>query len=258
MKNLSSTPYSLYSQRSISIATYIGGPIAAGILIRRNFINLGKENEGQKSLIIGIIATFLLFIGLYITPEDILDKIPNMAIPLIYTAIVYFVVERSQGQDLKNHQINEGLFYSTWKAAGIGGVYLVVMVAGVFAYSYLEPYEYDYEKYNSYLEEFEANEEIALETFSLLESEPLEDVSAYIFLEGAPAWVRNLYILDEMSLIENLDSDLIKQNYLLEEYCNLRIEQFQLIDKAIIENTDDYDDRMDAILLEIEIVLDKL
>ncbi|GGH15012.1 hypothetical protein GCM10011418_16380 [Sphingobacterium alkalisoli] len=32
-----------YSQRAISIATYLGGPLAADILARQNFINLGEE-----------------------------------------------------------------------------------------------------------------------------------------------------------------------------------------------------------------------
>lgn len=35
----------LYSQKGISIATFFGGPLAAGYLIRQNFIALGKEPE---------------------------------------------------------------------------------------------------------------------------------------------------------------------------------------------------------------------
>jgi hypothetical protein len=33
----------LYSKRSISIVTYFGGPFAAGILVRQNYISLGKD-----------------------------------------------------------------------------------------------------------------------------------------------------------------------------------------------------------------------
>lgn len=36
-----------YSLRSISIATFLGGPIAAGILIRRNFLN---QNDDKKAV----------------------------------------------------------------------------------------------------------------------------------------------------------------------------------------------------------------
>ena len=38
----------LYTQRAIGIATFFGGPLAAGILVRRNFINLGNEQYGKQ------------------------------------------------------------------------------------------------------------------------------------------------------------------------------------------------------------------
>ena len=41
-----------YSQKAIAIASYFGGPLAAGLLIRRNYINLGMEKEGRYTLII--------------------------------------------------------------------------------------------------------------------------------------------------------------------------------------------------------------
>jgi len=49
-----------YSQKAIGIATFIGGPLAAGYLIRENYLSLEKPNEAKKSLIIGIISTILL------------------------------------------------------------------------------------------------------------------------------------------------------------------------------------------------------
>ena len=97
----------LYSQRAIGIATYFGGPLAAGILIRKNFINLNKERQGLNALIIGIISTFILFAGIFSIPENIIDKIPNALIPLVYTGIIYLIVEAIQGKDLKEFKENK-------------------------------------------------------------------------------------------------------------------------------------------------------
>ena len=39
-----------YSQKSISIATFIGGPLAAGYLIRENYLELNKPNTAMRAL----------------------------------------------------------------------------------------------------------------------------------------------------------------------------------------------------------------
>lgn len=62
MKNTESTithPTSqikLYSSNAIGVATFLGGPLAAGYLIGENYKSLNQPKEGQQSLIIGIVA----------------------------------------------------------------------------------------------------------------------------------------------------------------------------------------------------------
>jgi len=104
MTDISTEPQQLYSQKAIGIATFFGGPLAAGILVRRNYINLGKEVYGKHALSIGIISTFLLFVGIFSMPEHIMAKVPNTILPAIYTAIIYLVVEKLQGRELKEHK----------------------------------------------------------------------------------------------------------------------------------------------------------
>ncbi|MFT7158343.1 MAG: hypothetical protein ACI8Q1_003374 [Parvicella sp.] len=77
-----------YSQTAIGMATFIGGPIAAGYLIRENYLSLDQPDKGKKSLIIGIISTVLLFTGIFIIPESIMDKVPNQILPAVYTGII--------------------------------------------------------------------------------------------------------------------------------------------------------------------------
>lgn len=91
----------IFSQQAIAIATYIGGPVAAAYLVKKNYQAFDQDDNGKKALIIGIISTILLFGGIFSIPEHIIDKIPNMVIPTIYTIIIYFIVDKKQGNWLK-------------------------------------------------------------------------------------------------------------------------------------------------------------
>ena len=86
-----------YSQTAIGIATYLGGPLAAGYLIRENYKSLDDLENGNKAFIIGILSTILLFTGIFSIPETILEKVPNVALPAVYTLIIYFIVEKIHG-----------------------------------------------------------------------------------------------------------------------------------------------------------------
>jgi hypothetical protein len=79
----------LYSSKAISGATFLGGPLVAGYLIGENFKALDKPNEGRNSLIIGIISTIILFGGIFMVPENMIDKIPTQLIPIVYTGIIW-------------------------------------------------------------------------------------------------------------------------------------------------------------------------
>jgi hypothetical protein len=118
----------LYSQKAIGIATFFGGPLAAGYLVKKNYQSLGLESHGKKAFIIGIVSTLLLFAGVFSIPEHILDKIPNALIPAIYTGIIYLIVERLQGQDLKEPLENGRAFQSAWKAVGVGAISMLILL----------------------------------------------------------------------------------------------------------------------------------
>ena len=86
-----------YSQRAITIATFFGGPLAAGYLIKKNYEALSEPDIAKRSHIIGITSTIILFGGLYSLPEKIIDNIPNTIIPILYSAVIYLIVEKLQG-----------------------------------------------------------------------------------------------------------------------------------------------------------------
>lgn len=130
----------LFTQNAIAVATYIGGPMAAGYLVKRNFDAQQQEKKGLNALFIGIIFTLLLLVLFFSLPEYIFDSMPRAVIPLIYTAIIYFIVEKTQGKWLREHKETGGEFYSTWKAAGIGAIFLVILSAFIFGVAYLSEY----------------------------------------------------------------------------------------------------------------------
>lgn len=247
-----------YSQKAIAIATYLGGPLAAGILIRKNCLNLDKEKQGINALMIGIISTILIFVGIFSIPEDIIDKVPNAMIPLIYTGIIYLIVEKIQGDELKLHKENNGEFYSGWKAAGIGAVSLVIILGGIFGYVYFEPYDWDVDRYDAKLESFNNNEEDAMQLFDILDNNSKHEIVYFIENTGIPKWKENVVILKDMSEIENIPEEFQKQNKLLLEYSELRIEAYELIGKAVLNETSEYDEEIIKRHTRIDEIIDEL
>lgn len=257
--NIMNETVKLYSQRAIALATYLGGPIAAGIMIRRNSINLGKERQGLNALFIGIISTILIFIGIFQIPDDIIDKIPNALIPLVYTLVIYLIVEKIHGKELKKHKEENGRYFSIWKAAGIGLVCLVIIAGVIFLFAYYQAVDWDAERYDAGLEQFNKNELEAMQLFEMLDKESKYEIVNFIRNTGIPKWKASIDIINELNRIENLPPEFERQNMLLLEYCELRIEAYDLISNAILNETNEYDlqiiqrhERIDEIINELE------
>ncbi|WP_162343772.1 hypothetical protein [Cyclobacterium salsum] len=128
-------PKKIYSTRAIAIATFVGGPLAAGYLVKKNYETFEQPDHAKKSLVIGVIASIVLFAGIFLIPEEAIDSIPSALIPLIYTVIIYLIVESIQGERLKDHKASNGAFYSAWKAAGIGAIATLITIAVTFLFA---------------------------------------------------------------------------------------------------------------------------
>ncbi|MFA8450244.1 MAG: hypothetical protein ACEPOW_06095 [Bacteroidales bacterium] len=121
----------LYSNEAISIATFLGGPLAAGYLFKKNYEAFSQEEKGRKAFFIGLISTVLIFVGVFFIPDDIKDKIPGALIPAFYTLMIHFIFEKTQGGWLKEHKESGGKFHSGWKAIKIGVVSLVILLSSI-------------------------------------------------------------------------------------------------------------------------------
>ena len=119
--------YKLYNDRSIYVGTFLGGPLVAGYLAAENYKKLGQPDKVKNAWIIALIATLAIFGAIFFIPG--LEKIPNYLIPLIYTAIAQFLVQKSQGNAIKAHIAQGGQIYSAWRAAWIGLIGVLILVA---------------------------------------------------------------------------------------------------------------------------------
>jgi len=248
----------LYSSKAISGATFLGGPLAAGYLIGENFKAIDKPIEGRNSLIIGIISTIILFGGIFMIPQNIIDKIPRQLIPLIYTGIIWGIVEWKQGDILKAHKENNNTFFSGWRAAGIGFISLLILGIGIFGYVFLSTDNELYEKYDTELTLFSKNEKETLVFYDNLNTETDYSLLKELNEKTIPKWKENINIINRTNQFENLPSELIKQNEILLKYSELRIQAFELLKKAIKEDTDVYAKQLEQIHIQINNEIKKL
>ena len=119
--------YKLYNDRSIYVGTFLGGPLVAGYLAAENYKKLGQAAKVKNAWIIALIATLAILGAIFFIPG--LEKIPNYLIPLIYTAIAQFLIQKFQGNAIKAHIAQGGQIYSTWRAVWIGLIGVLVLVA---------------------------------------------------------------------------------------------------------------------------------
>jgi hypothetical protein len=248
----------LYSSKAISGATFLGGPLAAGYLIGENFKALDKPKDGRNSLIIGIVSTIILFGGIFMIPEYIIDKIPRQLIPIVYTGIIWGIVEWKQGDILKAHKENNNSFFSGWRAAGVGFISLLLLGIGIFGYSFLSTDNEAYERYDAEITKFSKNETETLVFYHNLNTETNYSLLKELDEKTIPKWKENSAIINATNQFEDLPSELIEQNKILLKYSELRIQAFELFRKAIKEDTDKYSEQLDQIHMQIDKELEKL
>ncbi|GHU68642.1 hypothetical protein FACS189413_06030 [Bacteroidia bacterium] len=249
----------LYSIKDITFGTALGSPLVAGFLMRKNFINLGKSKEGNICLIACAVFTAFMFWGLISLPDNIIDRIPNVLIPAIYAGIIYWIAEKLMGKAIKEHEANNLPFYSRWKTLGISLICcLIIVIPTVYFMFFYGPSYTDKNKYDNAMELFEKNERDGLGIYTLLEQNaPSYKLVYQIDSVDIPAWKKNIEILESLNTIEDLSEKIIQQNTTLKNISTTRIEFLELLKKAIIEDTDIYNNKIDSIDYQLGILIEK-
>ena len=123
--------FKLYKDRAIFIGAFIGGPLVAGYLAAENFKLLVQPQKVRMAWIIAVSATIVIFGSLFVIPNR--EKIPNFLIPLVYSSIAQYIVQKYQGAAIKEHLDLGGPTFSNGRAVGIGLVGMAVLIAIIFA-----------------------------------------------------------------------------------------------------------------------------
>ena len=149
-------------------------------------------------------------------------------------------------------------FISSWKAAGIGIISLVVLTIGIFGYAYLSEDDAIYQEYANEMEVFSENENETLAFYDDINTEPMVAMAKKIDNSIIPKWEENISIIEKTNSFEDLPQELRDQNKLLTEYAELRIETFKVFRKAIFDYSGRYDNQLDTLHIRIDEVLAKL
>lgn len=125
-----------FTEAQTNIATFIGGPMAGGLLIYKNFLKLERKKEAQVALSVTFLLTISMAVFAFNIPEEIFDKIPVTVFSSFYTIISAIVFRRFLRAELKQKNEEGAGKSSHWLAAGftLGGliINLIILYAVAF------------------------------------------------------------------------------------------------------------------------------
>ena len=130
----------------------------------------------------------------------------------------------------------------------------VVLAGTVFATIYLSvPKEYDL--YDEEMALFYFNEEKALDAYNQLDGMAINDIVSTINQSIIPKWEKNIEVLKDVRRMNNFPEDLIRENELLMQYSQLRIESLEAVKKSVMFDNEIYRKEVEAVYRKIDSVI---
>ena len=83
-----------YTSGQVGWGTFLGGPLAATYMLKKNFTAIGDINAERNTFLVGGLFTLLLMAVLPFLPKNF----PNMAIPLAYTIAARQMAKQYEGR----------------------------------------------------------------------------------------------------------------------------------------------------------------
>ncbi|POY36299.1 rhomboid family intramembrane serine protease [Solitalea longa] len=140
------------------------------------------------------------------------------------------------------------------KFGTIGLLSIVILVSSFGVYKKIPN---DFGIYDTKIKSFVSMEAMALEVYNLPQDTPNDKLLYEIKDRGIYYWNENIKLIDSFKDLE-LPLEIKTRNTLLKEYCELRIKSYELLYKAISEDTDqyrtqieDYNKRIEAKIKEL-------
>jgi rhomboid protease GluP len=140
------------------------------------------------------------------------------------------------------------------KLASIGALTVITLATSLVVYNHIPN---DIGTYNAKMKAFVEMEEMALAVYRLPQDAPKEKLLYEIKDNGIHNWNEIIKLIDEAETL-NLPAVLHEKNKKLKQYCELRIKSYELIYKAIDEDTDSYKAQIEDYTKQIENIISEL
>lgn len=111
--------------------------------------------------------------------------------------------------------------------------------------------------YNEKIQKFINMESMALEVLTMPDGLPKENYITALKNRGIYYWNENIILLNSMEQLD-IPEALKEKNRKLKEYCQLRIRSYEILCKAIEEDTDKYDPEIESYNQQIETLISEL
>ncbi|MBN3583738.1 rhomboid family intramembrane serine protease [Algoriphagus aestuarii] len=197
------------------------------------FLALLISNFLEKSVRKAFLSSIVVFVGynllVGLNPESQIDNAAHIG-GLICGIIAGFAFIPG----LKNPE-NKLINYSTY-----GALFFPLII---YSFSFFRVEQYDLDKYEKEIDRFVSMEAMALDAYMLPDETPDQEIIDELQNRGLYYWNENLKILEGFKKM-NLPSQIKERNIKLEEYCSLRIKSYQIIIKAIEQDSEQYTDEI--------------
>jgi rhomboid protease GluP len=140
------------------------------------------------------------------------------------------------------------------KYGTIAVISLLILVSSFVVYQRIPN---DIGQYDAKIQKFFSMEELALEVYNFPPDTPNDKLLYSIKDIGIYYWNENIKLIDSFEDL-NLPSEIRVRNRILKEYCELRIKCYELLYKAISENTEQYQQQIEDYNLQIEAKIKEL
>lgn len=206
-------------------------------LLTTNFI----EKSTRKTLLTSI-AVFVGYNLIYGMKGDI-DNAAHIGGLLSGIVIGYaFIPSLKKPDDIK-------LEYST-----IGLLIVLFLITSILV---TQKIPNDILEYDKKMENFVSMESLALEVYNMPDNTSNEKLLYELKDRGIYFWNENIKLIDSFKNLE-LPLEIRTRNELLRDYCELRIKSYELIYKAISENTNQYEEQIEDYNKQIESIFSEL
>jgi hypothetical protein len=125
----------IYSHKQIVIATFLGGPVATGHMLWRNFKIMGEPKRGAFWFFMSIAFTVLV-LGLFYIIPDVEKKVPKHFVPIAYTIIAHFIILKVQSKKIDEYLHNRGELFGWWRTLVVMLLAAIITVGPLFAAEY--------------------------------------------------------------------------------------------------------------------------